>query len=314
MIKNKKTKDNKDKATEYIYIYIYITVESKTRTYHGRVGSGRPAERLGGVGQDYVPIDQFAQEDKIVPSKGSQNRRLSVSREARTSEILFKQNLLNPKLTHTTSRSRRGAPRSGGAESRTTVRKQNCAPREQSFLALSKALKTRRLNVSPEAQTSEILCKPKKEKTRFTNGLWTVYQRFTCRIQNPDIPRAGCVGARGGAAERGRARLGANKTIRQGNKGPSYVPKNRRQVASTSLEKNEQAKFYLNLSSPKPGHTTGGSGRHGARRTAGRGDARQNKVPTFRWSWKPTAPLTLQRTVKNCPERLFARTNKENPM
>ena len=27
-------------------------VEPKTRTYHGWVGSGRPAERLGGVGQD----------------------------------------------------------------------------------------------------------------------------------------------------------------------------------------------------------------------------------------------------------------------
>ena len=68
------------------------------------------------------------------------------------------------------------------------------------------------------------------------------------------------------------------------------------------------------LSSPKPGHTTGGSGRHGARRTAGRGDAGQNKVPTFRSAWKPTAPLALQGTVNNCSERLFASTNKGNPM
>ena len=69
-----------------------------------------------------------------------------------------------------------------------------------------------------------------------------------------------------------------------------------------------------NLSSPKPGHRTGGSGRQGAGRTAGRGDAGQNKVPTLRWPWKPTAPLALQRTVNNCSERLFASTNKGNPM
>ena len=70
----------------------------------------------------------------------------------------------------------------------------------------------------------------------------------------------------------------------------------------------------LYLSSPKPGHTTGGSGRHGAERTAGRGEAGQNKVPTFRSPWKPTAPLALQRTVNNCSERLFASANKGNPM
>ena len=54
----------------------------------------------------------------------------------------------------------------------------------------------------------------------------------------------------------------------------------------------------VDLSSPKPGHTMGGSGRHGAGRTAGRGDAGQNKVPTIRWPWKPTAPLAFQRNVK----------------
>ena len=58
------------------------------------------------------------------------------------------------------------------------------------------------------------------------------------------------------------------------------------------------------LSSPKPEHTTRGSGRHGAGRTAGRGDAGQNKVPTFRSSWKPTAPLALQRNVNNCSKSL----------
>ena len=63
------------------------------------------------------------------------------------------------------------------------------------------------------------------------------------------------------------------------------------------------------LSSPKLGHITCESGRHGAGRTARRGDAEQNKVPTFRSPWKPTAPLALQRTVKNCCGRPFTSTN-----
>ena len=45
--------------------YIIQPVESKTRTYHGRVGSGRPAGRPGGVGQDWVPTELFAQETKV---------------------------------------------------------------------------------------------------------------------------------------------------------------------------------------------------------------------------------------------------------
>ena len=68
------------------------------------------------------------------------------------------------------------------------------------------------------------------------------------------------------------------------------------------------------LSSPKPGHTTGASGRHGARRTAGQGEARQNRVLTFRSARKATIPLAFQGTVNNCSERLFASTNKGNPM
>ena len=65
----------------------------------------------------------------------------------------------------------------------------------------------------------------------------------------------------------------------------------------------------LNLSGPKPRHTTGRLGRHGPGRKAVRGDAGQNKVPTFRWPCKPTAPLALKRTEKNCPEQFFASTN-----
>ena len=39
-------------------------VESKTRTYHGRVGSGRTAGRRGGVGQGWVLTEFFAQETR----------------------------------------------------------------------------------------------------------------------------------------------------------------------------------------------------------------------------------------------------------
>ena len=56
---------NPCKAYPGIVILISEPVESKTRTYHGRVGSGRPAERPGGVGQDWVPTELFAQEAKV---------------------------------------------------------------------------------------------------------------------------------------------------------------------------------------------------------------------------------------------------------
>ena len=41
------------------------TVESKTRTYHRRVGSGRLAVRPGWVGQDWVPTELFAQDTRV---------------------------------------------------------------------------------------------------------------------------------------------------------------------------------------------------------------------------------------------------------
>ena len=41
-------------------------VESKTRTYHGRVEAlGGTAERPGGIGQDCVPTELFAQETQV---------------------------------------------------------------------------------------------------------------------------------------------------------------------------------------------------------------------------------------------------------
>ena len=40
-------------------------VDSKTRTYHERVGSGRTAGRRGGARQDETPTEQFAQETSV---------------------------------------------------------------------------------------------------------------------------------------------------------------------------------------------------------------------------------------------------------
>ena len=95
---------------------------------------------------------------------------------------LYIKDMPSPKPGHTTGGSRRGARRGGGAGSAgsgRTVCQQNCPPRGQSFLIPSKASKTRRSNVSPEARTSEILCKPMEEQSpRLTTGSSPVYHRF----------------------------------------------------------------------------------------------------------------------------------------
>ena len=43
-------------------------VGSKTRTYHGRVGTERMAGRRDGVGQDWAPAEQFDQETSVPPT------------------------------------------------------------------------------------------------------------------------------------------------------------------------------------------------------------------------------------------------------
>ena len=94
-------------------------------------------------------------------------------------ERVYRDNLSSPKPGHTTGGSRQGARRGGGAGSSRTVCQQNCSPREQSFLALPKASKTRRRDVSRQERTSEILCKPMEEQNpRLTTGSSAVYQRF----------------------------------------------------------------------------------------------------------------------------------------
>ena len=90
-----------------------------------------------------------------------------------------------PETGHTTGGSCRGARRGDRAWSGTTVRQQNCAPRKQSCLAFSKASRTRRLNVAPEAQTSEILCNATAEQNpRLNRGSSLVYFRYITRTRS----------------------------------------------------------------------------------------------------------------------------------
>ena len=92
---------------------------------------------------------------------------------------VFWKNPSSPKPGHTMGESHRGARRGGGAGSGRTGCQQNCSPRGQSFFLLSKASKTRRLNVSLEARTNEILCKSMEEQNpRLTSGSSAVYPRF----------------------------------------------------------------------------------------------------------------------------------------
>ena len=85
--------------------------------------------------------------------------------------IPLKINLSSLKPGHTTGGSGRGARRGGGAGSGRTRCQQNCSPRGQPSSYLPKASKRRRLNVSPEARTSEILVKPMEERNqRLTRG------------------------------------------------------------------------------------------------------------------------------------------------
>ena len=97
----------------------------------------------------------------------------------RTSRVLH---LSISKPGHTTGRSGRGARRGARAGSGSIGCQQNCLPRKQESLVLSKASKTRRLNVSPESRTSEILCKSNAGTkspvdNRFIRGLFSTYQR-----------------------------------------------------------------------------------------------------------------------------------------
>ena len=132
-------------------------------------------------------------------------------------------------------------------------------------------------------------------------------QQFTCRIQNTDTPRAGRVGRRmaerlGGA---GPAGWDADGFVRAGHNRPSSLQ---------GIEDNCPEHFFegTNLTSPKPGHTTGGSGRG-----AGWGSwvaARQDRTPTEQIAQEVSAPRTFQCMQDTSSEHLPRSTNKRNPM
>ena len=89
----------------------------------------------------------------------------------------------SPKPGHTTGGSRRGAGRGGGAGSGKIGYRQNNPPRRQGSPVPSKASRTYCLNVSSEARTNEILCKPNAGTKsavdqRPITGSSAVYPRF----------------------------------------------------------------------------------------------------------------------------------------
>ena len=71
---------------------------------------------------------------------------------------------------------------------------------------------------------------------------------MTCRIQNPDTPRAGRVGRRtaGRLGTAGPAEWNADGFLRAGHNRHSCPPGHREQLSRTSLRKHEQAKSYVN--------------------------------------------------------------------
>ena len=79
---------------------------------------------------------------------------------------------------HTTSGSGRGAWRGGGAGSGRTGCQQNCSPRRQGSLVLSKASKNRHLTVSLKERTIKIcLNRMREQNQRLTRDLCALYQR-----------------------------------------------------------------------------------------------------------------------------------------
>ena len=116
---------------------------------------------------------------------------------------------------------RRTAGRWGRARRARTGRRWVGSPRKRPTLLLSRASRTTVLNDFSEARTTETICKP------------------ICRIQNPDIPRAG----RDGAAHcgwRDGAGMGrtAGRWVDSTRKQPSFLPPRRSKetILGVSLE------------------------------------------------------------------------------
>ena len=93
-----------------------------------------------------MPTELFAQETKV-PCTLQGIAKTSLERLSRSTNKRNPMYLSCRKPIHTTGGSRRGAQREAGARSGTIVRQQNCARRKRLFFAISKASKTRRLNL-----------------------------------------------------------------------------------------------------------------------------------------------------------------------
>ena len=169
-------------ATTFCFLVANLS-NQKRRNTTGRSGRGC-AQRGGRAVQGKVGRDTVGSiwPENNLSSCSPANRKHCPERffgSKKQFHLYLIKNLSTPKPRHTTGGSCRGARRGDEAGSGRTVCKQNCPPREQSFLALSKASRKRRLNAPPEAQTSEIPCKPMgKQNPRLTNGSSAVYPRF----------------------------------------------------------------------------------------------------------------------------------------
>ena len=76
-------------------------------------------------------------------------------------------------------------------------------------------------------------------KDKQASAHWSATKNnYTCRVQNPDIPRAGRVGAHGGVAGRGRAGLDANRTV--------ALLRTLQSIKDTSLERRPRSKNKRN--------------------------------------------------------------------
>ena len=179
-----------------------------------------------------------------------------------------------------------------------------------------KASKTRRLNVSPEAQTSESQCKPMGEQNpRLNRGSSPVYHRdekrpfflaadqwtdlfclckhFSCRACPGIYITLGFVCIALGKANRIKKMKTQGRTIASVPELSICFHRPKRQKRN-NLDTTAAANNYLSSSFifkiKKQGHTTGGSGRSGARRGGGVGRARQDGQPTGRFALEITDP------------------------
>ena len=137
-----------------------MIVEFKTWTYHERFGVGAHG-RAAGRGRAERGVNRtVAQETRVLCTHQSIEERAPdrISRPVEPKTWTY----------HERVRSGRTARRRGSGR---TACQQNCSPRRQASFAPSKASKTRRLHDSPEARTSEILCKPMEDQNpRLTTG------------------------------------------------------------------------------------------------------------------------------------------------